>query len=268
MRNKLSYICKFLRILTWPFLFGFGQVFITYIFINKYQKQIYDGFNNDNLYNNFLKTREYTDGLNTYINNHLIFIILLTIIIFLPIFYYKFKKNNGILRIEKKIIYTILPAISITILLNLIIININKLCNITNLSNDINMWIILIISSGIVGPILEELLFRGIVYNDLKKINTIKQSMILCTIIFAMFHGSISQIIYAYIIGYVLIYLYKYTNNLIYPITFHIISNTIVVIFNNILVSMNFFYSIIFIVLFLLLFIVSYIYMNRKIKLE
>ena len=172
------------------------------------------------------------------------------------------------MRIEKKIIYTILPAISIAILFNLIIININKLCNITNLSNDINMWIILIISSGIVGPILEELLFRGIVYNDLKKINTIKQSMILCTIIFAMFHGSISQIIYAYIIGYVLIYLYKYTSNLIYPITFHIISNTIVVIFNNILVSMNFFYSTIFIVLFLLLFIISYIYMNRKIKLE
>ena len=212
-----------------------------------------------------MKTREYTDGLNTYINNHLIFIILLTIIIFLPIFYYKFKKNNGILRIEKKIIYTILPAISITILLNLIIININKLCNITNLSNDINMWIILIISSGIVGPILEELLFRGIVYNDLKRFNTVKQSMVLCTIIFAIFHGSISQIIYAYIIGYVLIHLYKYTNNLIYPITFHTISNTIVVIFNNILVSMNFLYSTIFIVLFFLLSILSYIYMRYKI---
>ena len=126
------------------------------------------------------------------------------------------------------------------------------------------MWIILIISSGIVGPILEELLFRGIVYNDLKKFNMVKQSMILCTIIFAIFHGSISQIIYAYIIGYVLIYLYKYTNNLIYPITFHIISNTIVVIFNNILISMNFFYSTIFIVLFFLLSILSYIYMRCK----
>lgn len=265
MKNKLSYICKFLRILTWPLLFGFGQVFITYIFINNYQKQIYDGFNNKNLYNNFLETDEYTNGLSSYINNHLILIILITLIIFLPIFCYKFKKNGGVLKRDKKIIYVVLPSISITILLNLIIMNINKLYNIPNLNNDINMWFILIISSGIVGPILEELLFRGIVYNDLKKFNTVKCSMILCTIIFALFHESISQIIYAFIIGYLLIYLYKSTNNLSYPIFFHMISNTTVVILNNILLSMNLLYSSIFIILFLSLFIVSYIYMKCKI---
>ena len=266
MKNKLSYICKFLRILTWPLLFGFGQVFITYIFINIYNSKIYDGFNNNSLYNEFLKTKEYSDGLNNYINSHLWMIILITIIIFLPIFYTKFKKYNNHVKLEKNIIYLILPSISITILLNLIIMNCNRLIGIQNISNDINMWVILLLSSGIVGPILEEFLFRGIVYNSLKKFNTNKISILLCTIIFALFHQSISQIIYAFIIGYILVKLYDKTSNLAYPIVFHMISNSIVVVLNNILVSMNLYYSLIFIFLFSLLFYISYIYMNMKIK--
>lgn len=265
MKNKFFYVCKILRILTWPVLFGFGQVFITFIFINLYNNKIYDGFNNNDLYNEFLKTEEYTNNLNNYINNNLWIIILITLIIFLPIFYHKIKKNNVIIKKDKGILYLIVPALSISILLNLIIININKLCNIENLNNDKSMWIILIISSGIIGPILEELLFRGIVYNDLKKFNTNKISMILCVIIFALFHSSISQIIYAFLIGYILIKIYNKTNNLLYPIIFHIVSNSIVVLVNNILVSMNLIYSCIFIILLSLLFAVSYIYMYKKI---
>lgn len=265
MKNKFVYVCKFLRILTWPVLFGLGQVFITLIFINLYNNKIYDGFNNNELYDAFLKTNEYTDGLNNYINNNLWIIIIITLIIFLPIFYYKIRKNKVTIKKDKKLLYVILPAISISILLNLIIININKLCHIENLSNDMSMWFILIISSGIVGPILEELLFRGIVYSDLKKINTNKVSIILCTIIFALFHDSVSQIIYAFLIGLILIKLYNKTNNLSYSIVFHIISNSIVVLVNNILITMDFIYSYIFVILFSLLFFISYIYMYKKI---
>lgn len=265
MKNKFVYVCKFLRILTWPVLFGFGQVFITLIFINLYNNKIYDGFNNNEMYEDFLKTNEYTSVLNNYINNNLWIIIIITLIIFLPIFYYKIRKNKVTIKKDKKLLYVILPAISISILLNLIIININKLCHIENLSNDKNMWLILIISSGIVGPILEELLFRGIVYNDLKKFNTNKVSIILCTIIFALFHDSVSQIIYAFLIGLILIKLYNKTNNLSYSIVFHIISNSIVVLVNNILITMDFVYSYIFVILFSLLFFISYIYMYKKI---
>lgn len=261
--KKSNYLVKFLKVIFWPILFGFSQVFIILLFTFVYNQK-YNSLSDDE-FNVLLKTEEYTNGLNNYINSHLWLIVIITLIIFLPIFYFKYKKYNNNFKLHKNMFYLIIPSISISLLLNVIIINVNNLFNINNNLNDVNMFLILIISSGIVGPILEEFLFRGIVFNKLKEFNTLNKSMILCTVIFALFHNSLSQVFYAFIMGYFFIKLYTKTNNLIYPIIFHVISNSIVVLCNNFLISLNGIYLVLFIISITLISIFSSLLMNKKI---
>ena len=52
---------------------------------------------------------------------------------------------------------------------------------------------------GIMGPILEEYLFRGIVYNELKTFESKKNATILASLIFALVHTNYINMIYAFL---------------------------------------------------------------------
>ena len=89
--------------------------------------------------------------------------------------------------------------------------------------------IISIISTGIIGPIYEEILFRYILYNRLKKKYSIKKSILITTIIFALTHLSPIKIIYAFLLGLTMNILYERHKNILAPILIHISANTIVI---------------------------------------
>ena len=86
-----------------------------------------------------------------------------------------------------------------------------------------------IISSGIIGPIYEEILFRYLLYNRLKKHYSLHKSKLITTIIFALIHLNPIKIIYAFILGYILNINYEYHHNIIAPILIHISANIIVI---------------------------------------
>ena len=272
MKSKINYFVKILKILLWPVLFGIGQIFIVLLFTTFYNQKIYNNILDSNsemsqqIYNSFIVTEEYQIGLNNYINDSLIYIILITVLLFLPIFIYKYKKYN--IKYEKsnsdKLFSLIIPSVTLALLLNIIIINFNKICDIDNIYSDTNL-ILAIISSGIIGPLLEEFLFRGIIYNELKKFNSVKKTMWITIVVFALFHQSFTQIMYGFILGYLFTKVYVKTNNIIYPVLMHIFSNTIITIGINYLIPINNTYSFILIVLFFIIFYFSYKIMNKKI---
>ena len=86
-----------------------------------------------------------------------------------------------------------------------------------------------LISSGITGPIYEEILFRYLLYNRLKKKYSIRKSILITTIIFALIHISPIKIIYAFILGLILNITYEKYHNIKAPILIHIAANTIVI---------------------------------------
>lgn len=112
-------------------------------------------------------------------------------------------------------------GISISCIFNMLIFLKNSPLN-TNYS--IN-FMLMIISSGIIGPIAEEILFRYILLNNLKKYYPSSYSVIISTIVFSLIHLNILKIIYAMIIGFILNILYHKTNNLKVPIIVHITAN-------------------------------------------
>lgn len=79
-------------------------------------------------------------------------------------------------------------------------------------------------------PILEELVYRGIIYNRLKHLFGLIPAMILGSLIFAVMHFNLVQFIYAFLFGFVLIMFMEKTGHVYGAIVGHITANLIAVI--------------------------------------
>lgn len=88
--------------------------------------------------------------------------------------------------------------------------------------------ILLIISSGILGPIVEEYLFRNILLNRLLDRYSGIKAIMIESFIFGLFHFSLNGFIYAFIIGVCLSGIYIKFKNIKLPIICHMVSNIFV----------------------------------------
>ena len=163
-----------------------------------------------------------SNNLKYFINNHLQYISIISLIIITS---YLYKQNK---RKESKIVFKYIPlfisiGISISCFLNMIIF---KVFTPIESTNNVSIPLI-IISSGIIGPIYEEILFRYINLHNLKKFNSPTKSIIINCIIFSIIHFNIKEIIFAFILSFIINLIYKKFNNILYPIIIHSSTNII-----------------------------------------
>lgn len=238
MKNSLKYIKNIFKVLIWPIIFSLGTFLINYVFVSIFNSKEQGNMTN-NEFLKYINTIEYQEKLTTYINSKSLLIILITSIIFIPILYNIFKKykkeNNFKL---KDILIPIILGITISLIYNTILFELNNIFHFTNKFEISNIPIIVqIMCSGVLGPVLEELVFRGIVYNKLKTFNKINVSIILTSIIFALFHSNIIDAIYAFIVSFGLIYVYEKYKTLKAPILTHISLNTTIILMLNLIIK-------------------------------
>lgn len=190
---------------------------------------------------NYINKGNNPNLLNNYINDNRLYLALLLGLIFIPFLYFNYNKLN-IKKIKTNIYKLLLLGVSLSLMYNVIGFYIDKLLN-SNLYGTFDIKTVLI-SSVLIGPIIEEYLFRGIMYNEAKKIYDLNKSQLIITSIFALSHTTLIQIIYAFIIGYVLIKIYENYKSIKYCIIVHMASNltttiiTLLLIKNNILINM------------------------------
>lgn len=91
--------------------------------------------------------------------------------------------------------------------------------------------IYLIFSLGILAPISEEFVFRGIIFNGLKQ-KGLKNAVLISSLLFMLMHLSLHQTIYQFLLGIVLAMIYYYTQNIFASILVHFINNTFVLLIN------------------------------------
>ncbi len=228
MKLQFSNFGKFVQVLCWPIVVALGQFFIVAIlsfFFMQGQlndlKKIYPYESEEQIIER-LNQLELEEPLNAYIESHMIYVfgfnILLTVFFIKK--YHKFhiqKKNYPVKKLPK----LILAAITFCILFHIILIFLGMRYQV---NSNVSFWIF-VIFEGVIGPILEEYLFRGIIYHKLKDIYPIKTAMILCTAIFALFHGNLLNIVFALLLGGILIILYEKYHNIYVPCLFHILVN-------------------------------------------
>lgn len=158
------------------------------------------------------------DNLTNFINNYGAIILILTNITYII---YIIKKNR--IKVNKYNLIDNYPKIylfiSIPLFLNSLILLINN-----QKIPTINIYIALF-GSVIIGPILEELVFRYLIYNNLNKFNKKNTSIILSSLIFALVHNGFINIVYAFIIGTILTIIYSKNKNIKEVIILHMVAN-------------------------------------------
>lgn len=82
-----------------------------------------------------------------------------------------------------------------------------------------------IICYGVIAPIAEELLFRGIFYNYMRRFLNIKMAIFLSAAVFGVYHMNIVQGVYALCMGCLIAYSYEYFGNFLAPVCIHIAAN-------------------------------------------
>lgn len=110
-----------------------------------------------------------------------------------------------------------------------------------------------IISYGILAPLGEELVFRGVVYGQLRKVLKVPFAVVLSGLAFGLFHGNLVQAVYATVIGCLLALVYEWYGTIAAPMLFHSVANLFVYVMLELLPFGGVFLSVPSCVLFLVL---------------
>ena len=84
-----------------------------------------------------------------------------------------------------------------------------------------------ILVTGLLMPLIEEVCFRKIMYQLLKKWTTVVVAMCVSSLLFGLYHGNLVQFVYATICGFLLAYFYEAYGNIWACILAHMCMNLI-----------------------------------------
>ncbi|MBR5280556.1 MAG: CPBP family intramembrane metalloprotease [Clostridia bacterium] len=93
--------------------------------------------------------------------------------------------------------------------------------------------LLMLLAQSLAAPLVEELIFRGVVYNSLRKAPIfanrplcIVVSAVLVSAVFGWFHGNALQALYCFLLSLILVWLMETTGSIWYPVMAHIGFNT------------------------------------------
>ena len=86
---------------------------------------------------------------------------------------------------------------------------------------------------GVISPLAEELVFRGIVYNELRRNYRLPLAMLISALLFGLYHMNPVQGVYGFIMGLLFSYLYEYFGSFLWPVLVHMLANCLAYILSN-----------------------------------
>lgn len=92
--------------------------------------------------------------------------------------------------------------------------------------------VVQVLGLGILVPVAEELIFRGLIYNRMKGFLSIRQSVVLSSLLFAVYHGNPIQMIFAFPMALALTGVFERGKLFVFPVLFHMGANLTAVFMN------------------------------------
>lgn len=86
---------------------------------------------------------------------------------------------------------------------------------------------------GLLVPVAEEFMFRGLLYNRLKDMTSQKKAWIACALFFGLYHGNLVQGIYGFLVGLLLVFAYEKYGSMAAPVFMHMVLNLTSVIMSK-----------------------------------
>ncbi|MDE7284981.1 MAG: CPBP family intramembrane metalloprotease [Lachnospiraceae bacterium] len=90
-----------------------------------------------------------------------------------------------------------------------------------------------LIMYGIISPLAEEVVFRGVIYNRIKRNCSITAAVFLSALLFGLYHGNIVQGVYGFLMGILISYTYEWYGRFFHAFLFHAAANTAVYIITS-----------------------------------
>ena len=180
MKTRLEYLKKICKTLIWPLILSLSQFILVVLFtlffnmqyLNSLKAQ-YPNLNNNQINDKFqeiLNSNKYVQELSDFLIDKSVIMIILLALIILPIIIKKYnnlKKDKITKLTNKEYIKIIVTSIFIAVVLNLIMYLFNKLIPFTNRYDSSSTKFYMIISTGIIGPILEEYILLLIIRHSM-----------------------------------------------------------------------------------------------------
>lgn len=81
---------------------------------------------------------------------------------------------------------------------------------------------------GLISPIAEEIVFRGLVFNRMRRYYPTAAAIIASSLLFGIYHGNLVQGLYGTCMGILLAYTYERMHSFLFPCLFHAMANLMV----------------------------------------
>ena len=187
-------------------------------------------------------TEEQIEALSYYFFDTVICVV--TCILLFAVYYFTYRKNDGLVLADTKMPKWMVVPFAIIVTLGMGLVSslwldfaYTQLANVpfvaqsiesfdsawSTIGEDPYIWVCL--SVVIFGPIAEELLFRGIIHNSIKKVCNPYVAIVLSGLMFGIWHGEFVQTVYTTFFGIALAVVYEYSGSLWVPIGMHILNN-------------------------------------------
>lgn len=126
-------------------------------------------------------------------------------------------------------------------------------------------YVISLLSVVIVAPIVEEVIFRGLIYTRLKNGIPLILSAIIASVVFGIIHGTIIWAMYTFLFSLILIWVFEKFQSLFANIILHMAFNAMGMVL-NILPDLPDIFGWIFLIIGFLLILISFVWVNKTTK--
>lgn len=82
-----------------------------------------------------------------------------------------------------------------------------------------------IVLYGIISPIVEEMVFRGVLYSRIKKFYSVTKAVVFSALLFGAFHANLPQFLYGAAMGVLIALCYEYSGCFAAPVLMHMSAN-------------------------------------------
>lgn len=148
----------------------------------------------------------------------------------------KREKLNGIIPNKKASAVKYIPMLVMAGMLNIAMNNLIMIGGLSNYSEEYTKTTeafysaslgMQILCLGLLVPIAEELVFRGLMYRRMREDTGVVMSVVYSAFIFGLFHGNMVQMIYGTVMGLMLAYVCEKYGSVLAPIAAHIMVNMV-----------------------------------------
>lgn len=86
-------------------------------------------------------------------------------------------------------------------------------------------FVIGVILYGLVSPLAEEIIFRGLLFQRMKRCFNYRIALIVSSLLFGLYHGNVVQAVYGTALGLVIAWSYELFGDFMVPLLFHAVAN-------------------------------------------